>query len=56
MANGAVLIGLKERDNPPMLLMLILMHHATTHWIALVDHMTKIALILKDAVQRLIGN
>jgi hypothetical protein len=56
MANGAARIGRKERNNPQMLLVLILMRHVTTHWIVLVDHMTKIVLILKDAVQRLIGN
>jgi hypothetical protein len=56
MANGVGQVGLKGRGNLLMLLVLILMRHVTTHWIVRVDHMTKIVLILKDAVQRLIGN
>jgi len=56
MVNGVGLIGLKERANLLMLLVLILMPHVMMHWIVLVDHMTKIAHTLKDAVQKPIEN
>ena len=56
MANGAARIGPKAKYNPQMLLVLILMRLVMINLIALVDRMTKIVLILKDAVQRLIGN
>ena len=56
MANGVGLIGLKVRANLPMPKVLILLPLVTTHWIVLVDLMTKIVLILKDAVLKRIGN
>ena len=56
MANGVGQVGLKGRGNLLMLLVLILMRHVMTHWIVLVDRMTKIVLILKDAVQKRIEN
>ena len=56
MANGVGLIGLKVRVNLLMLLMLILMPHAMTHWTALVDHMTKIVQTVWDAVRKRIEN
>jgi hypothetical protein len=56
MANGAGLIGLKVRVNLLMLLVLILMPHATMHWTALVDHMTKIVQTVWDAVRKRIEN
>tara|TARA_R110002126_G_C10427867_1_gene497931 strand:- start:856 stop:1026 length:171 start_codon:yes stop_codon:yes gene_type:complete len=56
MANGVARIGPKENHNLLMLLVLILLLHATTHWTVLVDHMTKIALILKDAAEKAMQN
>ena len=56
MANGVDLIGLKARNNLPMLLVLILMRLVMMRLIVRVDHMTKTALTLKDAVQKRIEN
>jgi len=56
MANGVARIGLKERINLQMLLVLILTRLAMINLIVLVDRMTKIVQTRKDAAQKPIGN
>jgi hypothetical protein len=56
MGIGVDLIGLKERVNLPMLLVLILAPLVRMRLIALVVHMIVIAQTVWDAVRKRIGN
>ncbi len=55
-ASGVVLIGHKVERNQQTLLASTSTLHATTHLIALADHMTKIALIHEDVQRKVIQN